>query len=131
MSMARRYSIDGSTLRFLPTKQSHSASTNYQFVTKLFITKWTDRLIRINPSPQYNHVGPDLFPQIQEHKAQYVSILLGLIEQIVHIESNPLPTKADLMLGLRFLGNLTYTMTDHVLSIKINENIIQAVRTHD
>jgi len=50
MSMAHCYSIDGSTLRFLPTKQTHSASTNYQFVTRLFITKWIDSLIWINPS---------------------------------------------------------------------------------
>jgi len=129
--MAHRYSIDGSTLRFLPTKQTHLARTNYQFVTKLFITKWIDSLIWINLSLQYNYVGPDLFPQIQEHKAQHVSILLGSTEQIVHIESSPLPAKADLMLGLMFLSNLTYTMTNHILSIKINGNIIQAIRTHD
>ena len=84
-----------------------------------------------NPSLQHNYVGPDLFSQIQEHKAHYVSILLDSTEQIVYIESSPLPTKADLVLGLKFLTNLTFTTTDQVLSIKINGRIIQAIRTHD
>jgi len=88
-------------------------------------------LIWINPSLQYNYIGPDLFSQIQEHKAQYVSILLGSTEQRVCIESSPLPSKADLILGLRFLNNVTYTETDRFLTIKHNGNIIQAVRTHD
>jgi len=130
--MPHRYSIDGSTLRFLPPKAAPSLNTtNYQFVTKLFITSWSDRLIWINPSLQHNYIGPDLFSQIQEHKAQYVSILLGSAEQIVHIESSPLPSKADLILGLRFLTSVTYTETDLVLTTKHNGNIIQAVRTHD
>ena len=134
MSMAHRYSINGTALRLLPPmRPAHSVitGTNYQFVTNLFITKWIDSLMWINPSLKYNYVGPDLFPQIEEHKAQYVSLLLGSIEQIVHIEAIPLPTKADLMLGLRFLSDLTYTLTDHVLSIKTNGTIIQAIRTHD
>jgi len=130
--MPHRYSIDGSTLRFLPPRTAHSPKpNNYQFVTKLFTTSWSDRLIWINPSLQHNYIGPDLFAQIQEHKAQYVSILLGSAEQIVHIESSPLPSKADLILGLRFLTTVTYTETDSVLTIKHNGNIIQAVRTYD
>jgi len=79
MSMAHRYSIDGSTLRFAPPDRvatTGSTSTNYQLVTKLFITTWVDGLIWINPSLQHNYVGPDLFSQIQEHKIQHVSILL-------------------------------------------------------
>jgi len=132
ISMPHRYSIDGSTLRFIPPKKAPSPNTaNYQFVTKLFITSWSDRLIWINPSLQHNYIGPDLFAQIQEHKAQYVSILIGSAEQIVHIESSPLPSKADLILGLRFLTSVTYTKTDRVLTIKHNGNIIQAVRTYD
>jgi len=131
ISMPHRYSIDGSTLRFLPLKTAHSPHTNYQFVTKLFITSWSDSLIWIHPSLQYNYIGPDLFSQIQEHNAQYVSILLGSTEQIVYIEASPLPSKADLTLGLRFLNNVTYTQTDRVLTIKKNGTIIQAVRTHD
>ena len=105
--------------------------TNHQFVSKLFITKWIGSLIWINASPQYNYVGPDLFPQIQEHKAQYVSLLLGSTELIVHIEASPSPTKADLMLGLRFLSDLMCTLTDQVLSIKTNGTIIQTIQTHD
>jgi len=50
ISMPHRYSIDGSTLRFSPPKTAHSPNTNYQFVTKLFITSWSDSLIWINPS---------------------------------------------------------------------------------
>jgi len=42
ISMPHRYSIDGSTLRFLPPESAHSPNTNYQFVTKLFITSWSD-----------------------------------------------------------------------------------------
>jgi len=130
--MPHRYSIDGSTLRFLQPNTTHSPKTNnYQFVTKLFITSWSDRLIWINPSLQHNYIGPNLFAQIQEHKAQHVSILLGSAEQIVHIESSPLPSKADLILGLRFLTTVTYTETNNVLTIKHNGNIIQAVRTYD
>jgi len=72
-----------------------------------------------------------MFSQIQEHKIQYVSILLDFAEQIVHIESSPFPTKADIVLGLRFLSDLTYTTIDQVLSIKVNGRIIQAIRTHD
>ena len=122
MSMAHRYSIDGSTLRFaLPSRPAITASTNYQLVTKLFITTWEDGLIWINPSLQHNYVGPDLFSQIQEHKAHYVSILLDSTEQIVYIESSPLPT---------IVYNLTFTTTDQVLSIKINGRIIQAIWTH-
>jgi len=54
-----------------------------------------------------------------------------LYGHIVHIESSPLPTKADLVLDLRFLSDLTYTTTDYALSIKINGRIIQANQTHD
>jgi len=132
--MAHRYSIDVSTLRFVPPSRSTtsaSTSTNHQLVTKLFIAIWIDSLIGNNPSLQHNYVGPDLFPQIQEHKAQYVSILLDSTEHIFHIESGPLPTKADLVLGLRLLSDLTYTTTDHALSIKINGGVIQAIQTHD
>jgi len=53
MSMTHRYSIDGSTLRFVaPSRPAITASTsiNYQLVTKLFITSWGDGLIWINPS---------------------------------------------------------------------------------
>jgi len=50
ISMPHHYSIDGSTLWFLPPKSAHSPNTNYQFVTKLFITSWSDSLIWINPS---------------------------------------------------------------------------------
>ena len=135
MSMAHRYSIDGSTLRFVAPSRpaiTASTSTNYQLITKLFITSWLDGLIWINPSLQHNYyIGPELFSQIQAQKAQYVSILLESTEHIVPIESSPLPTKADLVLGLRFLNNLTYTTTDNALSTKINGRIIQANRTHD
>ena len=132
--MAHRYSIDGSTRRFIaPNRPAITAntSTNYQLVTKLFITSWVDGLIWINPSLQRNYIGPELFSHIQTQKAQYVSILLESTEHIVPIESSPLPTKADLVLGLRFLNNLTYTTTDNALSTKINGRIIQANRTHD
>ena len=132
--MAHRYSIDGSTLRFVaPSRPAITASTgtNYQLVTKLFITSWVDGLIWINPSLQHNYIGPELFAQIQAQKAQYVSILLESTEHVVHIESSPLPTKAYLVLGLRCLSDLTYTTTDNTLSIKINGRIIQANRTHD
>jgi len=134
MSMAHRYSIDGSTLRFIaPSRLAITAntSTNYQLVTKLFITSWVDGLIWINPSLQHNYIGPELFLQIQTQKAQYVCILLESTEHIVHKESSPLLTKADLVLGLRFLSDLTYTPTDYALSIKINGRIIQANLTHD
>jgi len=57
--------------------------------------------------------------------------LLDSTEQIVYIESSPLPTKADFVLGDKFLNNLTFTATNQVLSIKINGRIIQAIRTHD
>ena len=132
--MAHRYSIDGSTLRFVPPDRiatTASISTNYQLVTKLFITTWVNGLIWINPSLQHNYVGPDLFSQIQEHKTQYVSILVDFTEQIVRIESSPLPTKVGIVLGLRFLSTLTYTTTDQVLSIKVNGRIIQPIRTYD
>jgi len=134
MSMAHRYSIDGSTLKFVPPSRhtiSASTCTNYQLVTKLFIATWVDGLIWTNPSLQHNYVGTNMFSQIHKHKAHYVSILLDSTEQIVYIESNPLPTKADLGLGLKFLHNLTFTTTDQVLSIKISGRIIQAIRTHD
>ena len=131
ISMPHRYSIDGLTLRFLPPTTAPSPNNNYQFVTKLFITSWSDRLIWINPSLQYNYIGPDLFFEIQEYKAQDASILLGSAKQIVYIESSPLASKVDLILGLRFLNNVTYTQTDRVLTIKHNGNIIQAARTHD
>jgi len=134
LSMAHRYSIDGSTLQFAPPDRvatMGSISTNYQLVTKLFITTWVNGLIWINLSLRHNYVGPDLFSQIQEHKIQYVSILLDSAEQIVHTESSPLSTKADIVLGLRFLSYLTYTTTDQVLSIKVNGRLIQAMRTHD
>ena len=57
--------------------------------------------------------------------------MLGSTEHIVYIEASPLPSKADLILGLRFLNNVTYTQTDRVLTIKQNGTIIQATRTHD
>ena len=123
ISMAHRYSIDGLTLRFIaPSRPAITTNTctNYQLVTKLFIISWVDGLIWINPSLQHNYIGPELFSEIQVQKAQYVSILLESTEHIVHIESSPLPTKANLVLGLRFLSDLTYTTTDYALSIKIN-----------
>jgi len=43
MSMVHRYSIDGSILRFDPPSRpaiTARTSTNYQLVTKLFITTW-------------------------------------------------------------------------------------------
>ena len=134
MSMAHQYSIDGSTLWFVPPSRpaiTASTSTNYQLVTKLFITSWVDSPIRINPSLKHNYVGPDPFPHIQEHKVRYVSLLLDSTEQIVYIESSSLLTKADLVLGPTFLNTVTYTTTNQVLSIKINGWVIQAIRTHD
>ena len=74
MSMTHRYPIDGSTLKFVPPSRhaiSASTSTNYQLVTKLFITTWVDGLIWINPSLQHNYVGTDMFSHIQKHKAHY------------------------------------------------------------
>jgi len=64
ISMPHCYSIGGSTLRFLPPTTAPSPNNNYQLVTKLFITSWSNALIWINPSLQYNCIGPDLFSQI-------------------------------------------------------------------
>jgi len=53
MSIAHRYSINESSLHFIPPSKpalTASTSTNYQLVTKLFITLWVDSLIWINPS---------------------------------------------------------------------------------
>ena len=107
----------------------HLAESDIGLIGRTHLNKIASRWI--NPSLKHNYIGPELFSQIQTQKAQYVSILLESTKHIVHIESSPLPTKADLVLGLRFLNNLTYTTTDHALSIKINGRIIQANRTHD
>ena len=34
----------------------------YQLVTKMYITKWNDGLIRINPALQQNYVSRELYP---------------------------------------------------------------------
>ena len=73
-------------------------------MTKIYITKWCDGLVWINPALQQNYVGRDLHSQIQGHKVTYVPILLGSIEKIIHIESDPFNTKADLLLEMRFLS---------------------------
>lgn len=135
MNISTRYSVDGSTLR------SHSQdridrslipkTAIYQLVTKIYITNWQDELIWINPCIQQNYVGKDLFPQIQEHKVTYVPIIFHSIERIIHIEAEPFDTKADLLLGMQFLTETTYNITDKVLTIKLNGAILQAIRIHD
>jgi len=76
-------------------------------------------------------VGQDLYPRIQDHKITYVRILFGSSERIIHIEANPFNTKADIVLGLRFLTKTTYSLTEQVLTIKLNGSLIQAIRTND
>ena len=88
-------------------------------------------LIRINPSLQQNYAGKDLYPQLQEQKFSYVPILLGSAEKIIYIESEPFNTKADLLLGMRFLINTTYSLIEQVLTTKINGSLIQAIRIND
>lgn len=43
------------------------------------------------------------------------------------IESEPFDTKVDLLLGMRFLTETTYTLTDKVLTIKLIGVILQAI----
>ena len=130
-----RYSVDGTTLRSYSqdriTRSLLPPSTNYQLVTKIYIATWQDGLIWINPAAQHNYAGTDLFPKITEHKLTYVPILLNSIERIIHLENQPFPTKADLLLGIKFLAETTYTITDKYLTIKINGVILQATQIHD
>ena len=53
------------------------------------------------------------------------------IERIIQIETKPFNTKADLLLGMRFLTEITYSLSEHVLTIKLNGSLIQAIRTND
>ena len=92
----------------------------------MYITKWCDSLIWINPA-QHNYVGCDLYSQIQEYKISYVPILPRSTKKIIHIESDPFNTKADLLLGLRFLADTTYSLTEQLLTIKLNGSLIQAI----
>jgi len=134
LSFHRRYSVDRSILQLHLTNTSSESlpkTAVYQLVSKVYITKWCDGLIWINPALQQNYVGCDLYPQILEHKITYVPILLRSTEKIIHIESDPFNTKADLLLGIRFLTNTTYSLTEQVLTIKINGSLIQAIRTND
>ena len=39
--------------------------------------------------------------------------------------------KADLLLGMRFLAETTYSLTELVLTIELNGTLIQAFRTND
>ena len=78
-----------------------------------------------------NFVGRDLYLQIHEHKITYVLILFNSIERIIHIEPEPFDTKADLLLGMRFLTETTYTLIDKVMTIQLNGTIIQAIRIYD
>ena len=100
-------------------------------MTKIYITKWRDGLIWINPALQQNYVGQDLYPRIQEHKITYVRNLFGSSVRIIHIEANPFNTKADIVLGLRFLTETTYSLTEQALTIKLNGSLIQAICTND
>ena len=72
-----------------------------------------------------------MYPQIEEHKISYVLLLFGSIERITHIEDEPLTTKADLLLGMRFLAKTAYSLTEQMLTIKFNGTLIQAIRTND
>jgi len=100
-------------------------------VTKIYITKWSDGLVWINPAIKQNYVGHDLHPKTQEHKITYVPILFGSTKRIIHIEPEPFTTKADLLLGRRFLVETTYSLTEQVLTVKLNGTLIQAIRTND
>jgi len=132
LSSTRRYSIDGNTLRSQPIERlPRPKLATFQLVTKIFITQWRDGLIWINPSIQQNYAGPDLHSKIQEHKLTYVPVLFESVERIIHIEAQPFATKADLLLGMRFLAETTYSITENSLTIKLNGTIIQASRTHD
>jgi hypothetical protein len=132
-SIHRRYSVDGSTLRFHSSRfHTPTALTAvYQLISKLYITEWSDGLVWINPALQQNFVGQDLYPRIQQHKVTYLPLLLGSTEQIIHFETDPLPSKADLILGRRFLTTVTYSQTAQVLTIKTGGSLIQAIRIHD
>jgi len=87
-------------------------------------------LVWINPAIQQNYVGRDLYPQTQEHKITYVPIHFGSTERIIHIEPEPFTTKADLLLGMKFLAETTYSLTKQVLTIKLNGTLIQAIKTN-
>lgn len=135
VSTSSRYSVDGSTLGSYPQERIDRSlmpkTAIYQLVTKIYITNWQDGFIWINPCIQQNYAGKGLYPQIQEHKVTYVPILFHSIERIIHIEAEPFNTKADLLLGMRFLTETTYSIIDKVLTIKINGAILQAIRIHD
>ena len=129
-----RYSVDGTTLQAYPRAQSSTLPTyqaNFQLVTKIYITSWRDGLIFINPSVQQNFAGPKLFSEMEAHKLTYVPTLFNSNERIIHIEPRSYPTKADLVLGLKFLAETTFTTNDKVLTIKLDDVIIQAVRIHE
>jgi len=67
LSFHRRYSVDGSILRFHSTNTSIESipkTAVYQLVSKIYITEWCEGLIWINPTLQQNYVGRDLYPQI-------------------------------------------------------------------
>ena len=128
-SMAR-FSVDGTTLQAYPQAQSSTLPThkaNFQFVTKIYVTSWRDGLIFINPSLQQNFAGPKLFAELEAHKLTYVPTLFNSVERIIHIEPRPYPTKAALVLGLKFLAETTFTTTDKVLTITLDDVIIQAI----
>ena len=57
--------------------------------------------------------------------------LFNSVERIIHIEPRPYPTKAALVLGLKFLAETTFTTTDKVLTITLDDVIIQAILIHE
>ena len=40
-------------------------------------------------------------------------------------------TQVDFLLGMRFLNDTTYSITEQVLTFKLNGSLIQAIRIHD
>jgi len=58
-------------------------------------------------------------------------MLFGSTEWTIHIEPEPFTTKADLLLGMTFLAETTYSLTEQVLTIKLNGTLIQAIRAND
>lgn len=62
-----RFSIDGTTLSSYPRDRptpSLTSQSNYQFVTRIYVTSWRDGLIWINPAIQQNFIfgGSFLIP---------------------------------------------------------------------
>jgi len=82
--------------------------SQYSLVTKIYITKWCDGLVWINPAIQQNCFDHDLYPQTKN----IIPIIFGSIERIVHIEPEPFTMKADLLLGMRFLAETTYSLSN-------------------